>query len=230
MHVSGFPGVLKDNGQTVRYANWTNAFHLAGITPVISYLSPSSVPAGIMMVANAMLSQNNQGAYSWVQLLNPADNKILNGNGPQQCATFAGQQKLDTTYPYGIAGKNLFQQIVPNDTVTDNPSLPLVYQGTDAEGKAFFSATIYLMWNSGLQNSIPVPLASLAWSWAADAINTLTPQQKPAGNNTTFALGCGPQCVVNQSQPIIPAAAGPTQGYPTWQTAYTNAALQCQPQ
>lgn len=85
---------------------------------------------------------------------------------------------------------------------------------------------MYLMWNSGLENSIPVPLANVAWNWAGDAINTLTLQ----GNapNTTFTLGCGPPAAANPCHVTLPAADA-NQGYPVWQATLANGHLQCEP-
>jgi hypothetical protein len=53
-----------------------------------------------------------------------------------------------------------------------------------------FSATMYLMWSSGLTNSIPVPLGSASWQWSGDAKYNTSNQtwslQSGSGSANTF--------------------------------------------
>lgn len=43
----------------------------------------------------------------------------------------------------------------------DSPGMPLF--SNDTEASESFSATMYLMWQPNLSNSIPVPLGSVTW-------------------------------------------------------------------
>jgi len=124
----------------------------------------------------------------------------------------------------------LFTTTVTNDTATDGPSASLV-DGTGApyaEAAQSFSAVMYLMWTPGAQGSIPVPLASLSWLFASDAINTLTnqPNHTNPAVTTTFALGCGPG-TANGCSVIVPSSDATNMGYPTWGNTFKNGALSC---
>jgi hypothetical protein len=84
-----------------------------------------------------------------------------------------------------------------------------------------FSASMYLMWNSGLTGSVPVPLASMSWKMAGDAINTLNPSQ----STTNWILGCSNPS--NNACHVSAPTTDPNQGYPTWTSTFTNGALTC---
>jgi hypothetical protein len=69
---------------------------------------------------------------------------------------------VDTHYP-------TYQGDVPY-LPNDSPSVSLT--PVLKELSTSFSATMYLMWTSGLKNAIPVPLGSLQWQFSGDAILT----------------------------------------------------------
>ncbi len=198
------------------------------------YLSGVQVPGGqvgIKFLASATLPASNNGSYSWVQLISGDTvhlRTVASGGTPQTCSAFSGTV-LDNTYPYGVGFNNVTTTYAPNDTATDGPSTNLVPSSGPptnwAELARSFSATMYLMWNPGLDNSIPVALASIAWRFGGDALNTLGTQP----NATTWTLGCGSPsaspCV------LIDPTTDPTNhhGYPIWSAAFTNSTpLQCQ--
>jgi hypothetical protein len=88
----------------------------------------------------------------------------------------------------------------------------------------FFKATAYLMWTpnaafecTGAACTIPVPLATLDWSWGADAINTL--KNQPDNGSTWMLTGC---------QTCSNGLAQATTSHPTWQGSI-NAPNGCQP-
>jgi len=58
---------------------------------------------------------------------------------------------------------------------TDSPFVNL--NSGDSKTTRTFSAQMYLMWSSGLTNSIPVPVGSLSWSFFADAVQNMSTQQ-----------------------------------------------------
>ena len=179
--------------------------------------------AGIVLTAASTLPIL-QGVYSWVQLLDESSEVELLTSGSQRYKCPLGPQAtlpwLDNSYPYDNSG-NAFTQNVQNDTVIDIPKLILSdNSGSNyGEGKYYFLATMYLLWNPNTANSIPVPLANIQWSWAGDAINTLVTQ--PNYGNTTFIQGCGQQNGSNPCHVTVPAS-DPGNGYPQWDAAATN--------
>ncbi len=174
---------------------------------------------GIQFLATANLPPANPGTFSWAQLISNDVVQVIKSTGSQTCPIMASAPPaLDNNYPYGRPGGNLFTQNVQYDTVTDGPALPL---GSQGEAKRTFSARMFLLWNSGLGASLPVPLASIAWQMAGDTINTLNPSL--GTNSTTWTAPCSntPTGACQVSMPTVDA----NQSYPTWLTAYTNAAL-----
>jgi hypothetical protein len=182
------------------------------------------------------------GTHSWVQVVSGDHLQVLNpaagGNGKggvQTCVDLHGQL-LDTHYPYPTRSI-----ATPYDTATDSPDLALV--PALAEEQRLFSATMYLMWDPTLPGpgqsscsaasstydagtgqvtslastctgSIPVPLASVAWTAYGDAINTK--QGQP--NGTTFVRQCGP-ATMGQCAAVVPGT-DPKLSFPTWGQLY----------
>lgn len=74
------------------------------------------------------------------------------------------------------------------------------------------SFSTYLMWNPNLPGSIPVPLGTVGWQWACDAVNTLTPQS----NGTNLIRAC--------TAPQTPGSEqfSPSTSYPKWQSVASN--------
>jgi len=166
---------------------------------------------GVIFSSSATPAPGNPGAYSWVQLLTGDQITVRTGAGRGNCTPPTPYPALDTGYPYGTLGKNLFSVMHPNDTATDNPSVAFVASWGEVQRQ--FSATMYLMWNPALTGSIPVPVASMAWQFTGDGINTLS--LVPAPNGTTWTVPCG-LGATGACVPSVPAT-DPNQSFPTWQ-------------
>jgi hypothetical protein len=123
--------------------------------------TPTNV--GIIVTASAAPPSGYSNNFFWTQI-NASDTKVetLNNNTSTTCypATVpaGGDPFLDTKY-----------KLSTTNTWNDNPSSPL-NSSTFKELTRSFSATVYLMWDPGLLNSVPVPLGSVSWQWAGDAI------------------------------------------------------------
>jgi hypothetical protein len=93
-----------------------------------------------------------------------------------------------TGFPYGIGA-----------SVNDNPDFSLqTSYGTQVTGvtevnDSPFSATMYLLWSSGLTNSIRVPLGSVSWQWSRDATYSAQTQtwtlKSGSGSASAFIAG-----------------------------------------
>jgi len=170
---------------------------------------------GIQATAKAANPQGAQGgSFSWVQLLT-AENWTYREGGPFAGSGVVGcvpsffaqdpSPELDSQYP--TAAGFTFQ---------DAPAtygLQSAYVGDVAgEEKASKSFSTYLMWNPNLQGSIPVPLGSVSWQYACDAVNALTGQS----NNTTWTLAC--------ATPQTPGSVqfSPGTSYPQWTKVAAN--------
>lgn len=207
------------------------ALELTGLTQ-----SPAPGAFGVGFIGSATLPPApNAGTYSWVQLINRYQYRILWGSataypssktGRSLCGASYSPPVLDTVYPYATFGQ---QKSVPQDTVIDIPLVPLTSPGTgvqDAEANIVFSATMFLMWTPSVANSIPVPLASVNWSFGGDAVNTMTNQTAtfvgstpPTQLTTTFFPNpCSSTSgTVQQPCTVIVPSSDPTNfGYPVW--------------
>jgi len=213
---------------------------------------PGGGTVGILFTTLADVVNGNAGTHSWVQLIQSDQVQVLNpaaaGNGKggvQTCISFQGPG-LDNNSPYPARSI-----ATPYDTATDSPDVPLI--ATYAEEQRLFSAKMYLMWDptlpgpgqaactaaSDLYNpttnsktiaastctgSIPIPLASVAWTAAGDAINTV--QIQPAPNGTTFTIACGPGTAQQPCAVVVPNTP-PAQSFPIWNTLYSNIRFNC---
>jgi len=184
---------------------------------------------------------SSPGSYSWVQLLSRYQYRILWGSaaafpasktGRSLCGTAYAQPVLDTQYPYASF---LQQASVPHDTVFDGPVIPLTSPGTnvqDAEANVVFSATMFLMWTPAVANSIPVPLASVNWSFGGDAVNTMTSHSatwvggaQPVQLNTNFlSAPCSStsEAVQQPCAVIVPGTSPANFGYPVWNANFID--------
>ncbi len=167
--------------------------------------------AGITFMASASHLPPNQGAYTWVQLVNSDQIQIISRAGSGMLpSSFAGPPELDLTYPYQV----VYTTNLTNDTAKDSPYIPL--PPTWGELQRGFSATMYLMWDPTLPTgcisdstctSIPVPLGTVSWGWTGDVINTLQPQSYQGVSFPLWILNCErPWKEVFQSSAV----------YPTW--------------
>jgi hypothetical protein len=129
-------------------------------------LGGTSGNVGILFTASATEPPGYSDNFEWVQLITSDEwTETPFVGSVQLCiptieptgATFPG---LDTQYPYDL---DLNQ-------TDDNPSMPLT--SLDKAMSRGFSATMYLMWNSLLSGSIPIPLGHVNWRFTAAAKDT----------------------------------------------------------
>jgi hypothetical protein len=147
----------------------------------ISFTAKATEPAGYQSSDN----------FEWVQLITNDEVTFTPTSGKVQICTPdivpAGSTfpALDTAYPQGL----------DENPTEDSPSigLPSGYKQVSRT----FSATMYLMWNSGLADSIPVPLGSVQWKFSAAA--------EFLNNTWTFKSGRG------SAKPFVASSS-----YATW--------------
>jgi hypothetical protein len=153
-----------------------------GGTPGISFAPPTT--------------QTPAGSFSFVQLIN-SDTTTYSRTGATLTCSFSSG--LDTQYPYPVNNVG---------NATDAPEAPLPSTYTTASRS--FSATMYLMWQSGSTTfaSIPIPIGSVAWQFSGSATE---PQQ-----NSTWGSPTGSGSAGN-----FTAATG-TSSIPTWSNIATR--------
>jgi hypothetical protein len=192
---------------------------------------PNSTTQGITYSVSSTTSPpaQNQGTYSWVQLISKYVVTYMTNAGSQTCQPdgFLGNPplvppdpnpELDSKYPAytGNAGE-------------DSPPSPAEPWDPIGEADTTFAATTYLMWTpnpdsectSGAACVIPVPLGSFNWGWSGDAINTMVSQS----NGTNWILSCGSNTQGNNVtfQTSNPAE-DPNYSYPVWQHRFDGSA------
>jgi hypothetical protein len=204
-------------------ALWNNApdmgFGNADSTPGMTFISTMAAPGG-------------QNVAFFVQLIN-YDNEQdrLLSSQTTTCNLPADPPALDGEFPFPT---NPTHQagVDPNLATADSPGMALALPSEEpgkaaipvlVEAQRLFSATMYLMWyplspvipncSGPGECSIPVPLGSITWTFAGDAIDTL---QIQADNATTFVLNTCSKCT-SPSMQFVPASIGQANyGYPTW--------------
>jgi len=107
---------------------------------------------------------------------------------------------LDGQYPY--QGKT-------GQSVNDAPFIQLPATYTTASRN--FSATMYLMWQSGSANSIPVPMGSVAWTISASTSQSNGTWSTPSGSGSASSF----------------TPASKTSDFPHWTGTVGNAANNC---
>lgn len=140
---------------------------------------------GINFTASATLPSGYPNSrFNWVQL-ETKDIFVLtptNGGAVQTC--------VPTSQPVATTGTGLDTQY-PTDITNpteDNPDYVLT--STYNEVTRTFTARMYLMWTSGLTNSVPVPLGYVDWQFSGDATlvnatsNTWTIKSGSGSSNT----------------------------------------------
>jgi len=216
---------------------------LSGVPLTIPGFGPKLLGITFQTGAEQVNGVMGSGTHSWVQVISSdylqIRNPSVSGNakgGVQTCINLVGPL-LDTNYPYG--SRSLATQY---STAVDSPdiSLPAAW----AEEQRLFRATMYLTWDPTLPGpgqqacsaafsvysdatnqttsqastctgSIPIPLASVSWTAAGDAINTL---QNQAANGTTFVLNGGP--ATNAGCVVAKPNTDPNASFPTWGNLY----------
>lgn len=176
------------------------------ISPVEVIVRPGTEPgssymdfAGKGMLFDAhfnLLPKGLMRDYTWVQLVTRDVIDIRTGKEWMVCRPKAEPQAelgvgLDTDYPYDW-----------RNPTRDSP--PIQLEPETEEVSRSFHARMYLLWGSGLSNSIVVPLGYVAWHFEGRAIrkNLLT-------NTWTLLNGSGGPD--DAEQPYRPS-----QSYPSW--------------
>jgi hypothetical protein len=149
---------------------------------------------GIAFTAGATPPSGYTNSFVWVQLITGDTFGFTLSSGLTQTCT-VNSLGLDNRYPYAPTTGN---------TVPDSPFVNL--NSGDSKTTRTFSAQMYLLWSSGLTNSIPVPLGSASWSFFADAVQNMSTQQwtvQPDSSRSANAFQAG-------------------NSYPSWTSLYTN--------
>jgi hypothetical protein len=156
---------------------------------------------GISFTALGTAPSDGKFLYVQVADLNHIDfNSTI--DGPSQINTCSG---LDHGFPYD--GQYFPTIIGPGYNVADAPGLFLGRPGLTTAIR-YFHARMYLMWQSAIPGSIPVPLASVAWRFDAEATNS---------NNKWEAVGIGPIGPIDKDSPASVSSKSQNNfGFPTW--------------
>jgi hypothetical protein len=175
---------------------------------------------GISFTVSATVPPENQGTFSWVQLVtkNPLAYRTSN-RGTRQCTNSIflppndTSPALDNGYP---TDTGLTAEDNPETALQDSaPSSGFI--GEISGGASF---AMYSMWTpnaaSGCTNgtacTIPIPLGTTSWSYSGDAINTLTNQPANGTNWTMASPGCAlPNVPDPKGPPFVPGTT-----YPQW--------------
>jgi len=175
------------------------------VDPVKVIIAPGTAAAstvlgllgsGISFHAIYSLPEGMLKNFTWVQLIQSDALTLKNQEGTLYCvpksqpvAEFGAG--LDTGYPYDM-----------RNPTRDNPPLELT-PDTQAYSRVFH-ARMYLLWSSGLSNSIPVPLGFVDWSFSGEVV-----LKDPATNS--WALKSGQAGPDHPDQPFTRSHA-----YPLW--------------
>ena len=165
-----------------------------GNTPSSSYMSFAGT--GISFLAHYDLPDGLMRNYTWAQIISRDEIEVKLGKETMACEPKSLPQAelgvgLDSEYPYDW-----------RNPTKDIP--PLQLQPDAEEIWRRFSAKMYLLWGSGLSNSIPVPLGYVAWHFEGHA------KRKDLLSNTwTLINGSG-----GADDPQEPYRR--TKSYPSW--------------
>jgi len=162
----------------------------------VTTLCPIPGGANGMTISFDFDTQPSGGSFSWVQLV--LNNQFTVNGSAMSCGTGLDKAQFPT-----------FSQ----NPFTDTPDVTLTSTTTTLSRS--FQAQTYLMWNSGLTNSIWVPLGSVTWQFNGTATQT-TPNQ--------WTLSAGSQSAGTFQASSFSQASN---GFPTWSTIATNNSSQC---
>ena len=207
-----FYWVTAQTGATVTYtvnlsdgaqASATATFNVSGPTNVtvtatagtvvIQYndemsFGDSSGTPGMSFQASATMPTGTPGTFSWVQVVVSSCYTDTPPGSPY-CLT---PNALDSTYPYDSGA-----------SAADSPNVGLTSDLSQVSDTDSFD--MYLMWNPGTANSIPVPLGFVAWGWSGDATQ----------NQSTGVWSLN-------SSSIPSHTFTPSQSFPQWTQVDTN--------
>ncbi len=177
-----------------------------GTQPSSSYMSFAG--AGISFRAHYNLPEGMLRNYTWVQVVTKDVTEVKVGKELKVCTPESQPEAelgvgLDTDYPYDW-----------HNPTRDSPPMQLLPQAEEMSRR--FQARMYLLWGSGLSNSIVVPLGYVGWHFEGHAI-----RRDLLTNTWTLKEGSG-----GADDPERPYR--PTRTYPSWNAAvmYTGR-LQC---
>ena len=154
--------------------------------PVKVTVAPGAIPnssvlglagSGITFRAGYFLPEEMLKNFIWVQLIQFDSLMVKTREGTLHCVPKSQPVAelgtgLDTSYPYDT-----------RNPTRDNPPLQLTREAQ--EFSRMFHARMYLLWTSGLSNSIPVPLGYVDWHFSAQAVS------KDQSNNWMLLYGSG---------------------------------------
>jgi len=172
----------------------------------------NNVASGMSFQVNKSDPSGFPGTVSFVQLITKfSQPSILSSGYSGACnvaASYLAQGVLDKIYPYASSS-----------TTTDNPGVALPSTGFVDEGYVF-GATMYALWTpktqGAVQAAIPVPLGSVTWDYASEAISNGTGGLWGFKNNSALLNSSG-----RPNAPGIPGvsyASGPPPAtfLPSW--------------
>ncbi len=165
-----------------------------GADPSLSYMSFAG--AGISFRAHYNLPEGMMRNYTWAQVVTRDVMEVKVGNELKICTPVSRPEAelgvgLDTNYPYDW-----------RNPTRDSPPMELLPQAEAISRR--FHARMYLLWGSGLSNSIVVPLGYVGWHFEGYAV------RKDLLTNT-WTLKEGNGGADDPAQPYRP-----TRIYPTW--------------
>lgn len=168
---------------------------------MISQPTPSSsllgmLEPGISFRARYYLPEGMLKNFTWVQLIQ-SDVMTIKDNGialhcvPKSEPVTRVGAGLDTVYPYDTHNPTL-----------DNPRIHLPSDITEYSRE--FRARMYLLWTSGLPNSIVVPLGFVEWSFSGNVVLKIA-------KTSEWVLVSGSE---GPDDPVAPFT--PSHVYPIW--------------
>jgi hypothetical protein len=165
-----------------------------GTEPSSSYMSFAG--KGISFRARYNLPEGLLKNYVWVQLVTNDVMEVKGNNWRMVCTPKSLPEAqmgvgLDTDYPYDW-----------RNPTRDSPPMQLQPEAQEISRK--FNARMYLLWGSGLSNSIVVPLGYVPWHFEGHALRKDLPT-----NTWTLLSGSG-----GADDPDHPYR--PTRTYPSW--------------
>jgi hypothetical protein len=227
----GTPTVTVDGGSAGVWTTTAGQTYLELLGPFTpsAFNAPAGSQSGIVFQAAAP-GITPGSSFWWVQLVQDTITVLSQNGYTTQYSTAPSIPLLDNAYPYQKTTTSA-QASTPNelDLAVDVPAVQL--NSAYGEEARNFSATMYLMWMppegaccSGPGCPIPVPLGTITWGYAGDAINTWSPQNNKGdgtSSNGWVIQSCTtppPPYVKGNYQPsFVPASS-----FPTWSGAATN--------
>jgi hypothetical protein len=181
-------GKLNDNTLTICNTTTTEKVLVYGS------ISGTTCAKGILGAPGELFTASGSpggGKYSFVQLINSDTSTFTSSSGTLTCTHNAG---VDKPYPYAA-------QI----NTTQANDAPYVVLPTSPYNKITrsFSASMYLIWTSGVTGSIPIPAGSIKWQFSGATTLTSGKWGSVTGSGTANSF-------------VKATGAQSNQGYPLW--------------